>query len=165
MTKLSTALLIISGKGFGPLSTPGWRVNGWIELVEGGGAGPILFCSSVETASEQRTIVRVPDLGSSSLEKAFVVGLHHLTRHADTSRPNIKVPKSLGLDGEVIYTDPSSLTEEQKMSLGLEISKNFRIGVCRLEENSLLDDQLSSSLAELGFQLDIFERKSRQPER
>ena len=157
MTKMSTALVLVSGKGFGPFGSSGWRVSGWIELVEGGNSGPFLLLSSAQHFGvSERPVVLMSDNSSSTLGKAFLISVAHIVGGVTCEAIVKELPHHIDATGQMIFDDASRLTEKQRVDLAREVAIDFKLGVVALEPDSALNDGVQDFLGEAGFEVNLF---------
>jgi hypothetical protein len=156
MTKMTTATLLVSGKGFGPFGSPGWRIGQVLQLVEGSGRGPYFFIDEL-TQGDPTAIPRSmaidslePNVVAESIVLALAccVGSGHVIDLLIEST-NLDVEG----DGRRRISEGWKLTSEMLRICADDLASDVRIAAVILDSRSLIDDKVLGYLREWGFEV------------
>jgi hypothetical protein len=158
VTATTTAVLMISAKGFGPFSSPGWRLNASVQVVDGSNSGPYLLTSQTEPETQKA----VEPLFVDSTAPEIMVDAIVLLLAAQVGSDN-----ALGwlLETEnLIETEPSirfasywDLDERVRETLLQDFRDRIKIGIVVLDKSSSVNGQVLSELSALGVEVVEFE--------
>lgn len=157
VTATTTAVLMISAKGFGPFAAPGWRLNSTVEVVDGGSNGPYLLTSQSDP-STQRPVepLFINSLGPEFMVDAIVLliaaqvgtesamGWLTSTENVIESTEFIRFAPYWDLDGRV------------RDQLLRDFKDRIKLGIVVLEENSSLNKPVIDDLRSLGLEISLF---------
>jgi hypothetical protein len=157
MTATTSTLLIVSGKGFGPFFSPGWRANATVQVVEGGSAGPFLLTSPAELGDQEPlSALMVNGLEASNVADAtLLVVAAHLGD--ESLKSLIKTQKLLSsVEGELAFSQSWTLSPLVRNKC-LEVMRDFvRLGVVQLESQSVFSESVIGLFRSWGVQVEVF---------
>lgn len=155
MTTVSTALLLVGPSGVGPFQSRDWRVNPSTscQLVEGGNNGPYFLY----TLGEKEAVFHLDSLDPEILSRGLVLMTAILTNDE----------QSLGIlhaTENLIETDRGErvapfweIADGVLLTISRRLSLLCRIGVVRLDGNSLFTSEVLDKLRILDFDVTEFD--------
>lgn len=155
MTTVSTALILVGPSGVGPFQNREWRLNpsSSCQLVEGGNNGPYFLY----TVGEQEAVFHMDSLDPEILSRGLVVMTAILTNDE----------QSLGIlraTENLIETDRGErvapfweIADGVLLTISRRLSPLCRIGVVRLDGNSLFTSEVLDKLRILDFDVTEFD--------
>lgn len=157
MTATTTAVLMISAKGFGPFASPGWRLNSTVEVVDGSSNGPYLLTSQSDPSTQRP----VEPLFVNSLEPEFMVDAIVLLLAAQVGTESamgwLTATENVIESTEQIkfapYWDLDSRVRDQIL---IDFKDRIKLGIVLLEENSSLNNAAIDELRSLGIEIELF---------
>jgi hypothetical protein len=158
MTSMTTALVMISSKGFGPFASPGWRVNATVQVVDGGSNGPFLLTSQCDPDSER-------DLGTlfvNSLEGEFLVDALVMLLGAQVGSESalgwLVETENAALSHERIEFAPYwDLDARVRDNLLGDFKDRVKLGVVTLDDSGSLNQQVLAEMKGLGVEMHSFQ--------
>jgi hypothetical protein len=160
MTATTSTLLIISGKGFGPFFSPGWRANATVQVVEGGSGGPFLLTSPAELGEhEPLSALMVNGLEASQVADATLLAVAaHLG--GESLKLLLETHELLrSVEGELVFSQIWTLGPSVRNKC-LEVVRDFvLLGVVQLERQSVFSEQVVALIRSWGVQVEVFSAK------
>ncbi len=157
MTRVSTALLIISPRSVGSFADRAWRLAGSAQLVE----GSIPYWIATPTQPSQHQVspseieVAAPQDDCVVESILFLLASHYggveVENHLLETH-NI----CLGQNGARELARFYELVGETMYFLSRNLCETVRIGFVRLDESSLVNDGVIGALRDLGFDVEVF---------
>lgn len=158
MSRQSTALLTVGPRFTFPWGddAKAWRVSGSAQLVEG--STPYWIVTPTQPASHNvspnavEVVIPHPELVVDSILMLLAAhfGDNNVEAHLEETH-NITMR-----DGVRVIAPYFELSEATAFFLGERLSQSMRLGMTLLDDMSLVDESVISSLRKLGFPVQVF---------
>lgn len=160
MTRVSTALLIISPRSVGSFADRAWRLAGSAQLVEG--SSPYWIATPTQPSQHQvipsEIEVAAPQ-DDCVIESILFLLASHFGGDAVENHLLETHNISLGQNGARELARFYELVDETKDFLARNLCETLRIGFLKLDESSLVNDGVIRALRDFGFDVEVFAQR------